>query len=113
MFRRIQDALASTQIEYRQGDVIETAAEAHHPFDFISLSDVPSYFAPPIEQTYLQRIRAGLTKHGRVVVRYYLRKPERTDRKGLRDITSSFATPIQREKVGVYQIEVFERTDTA
>lgn len=113
VFRRIQDALASTEIEYHRGDIIEAAASATEPFDFISLSDVPSYFAPPVEQTYLQQVRRGLADRGRVVVRYYLRKPERTDRRGFRDITSSFAAPIRREKVGVYQIEVFERAETA
>jgi hypothetical protein len=46
-----------------------------------------------------------------VVVRYYLRKPENADRSGFSDITASFATSIAREKVGVYDIEVFERMD--
>ncbi len=110
VYHDIQQALAATELEYLNGDIIEVA-KTSAPFDFVSLSDVPSYFAPPREQSYLQEIYPALNDRARVVVRYYLRKPERADRSGYRDITASFDGPIAREKVGVYDIEVFERAD--
>lgn len=107
VYRRVQRALPNVTFDYRVGDIVDQAQETG-PFDFVSLSDVPSYFAPPREQAYLQDLRPALAKGARLVVRYYLRKPERADQHGYRNITGRFAEPIANEKVGVYEIEVFE-----
>jgi S-adenosylmethionine-diacylglycerol 3-amino-3-carboxypropyl transferase len=106
VYERIRSALPNVSIEYRRGDILEVAHAEGGAFDFVSLSDVPSYFAPPREQTYLQDLRPALSPGARVVLRYYLRRPERTVRAGYRDITASFEETIANEKVGVYDIEV-------
>ncbi len=106
VYESIRSALASTSVTYRLGDILEVAHTEGGAFDFVSLSDVPSYFAPPREQTYLQDLRPALSPGALVVLRYYLRKPERTVRTGYRAITERFAKLIANEKVGVYDIEV-------
>lgn len=108
LYDQIRNALPHCQISYRQGDVVDIARAERGPVDFVSLSDVPSYLRPPAEQTFLQQIRCSLAPRGRVVARYYMRVPERVDRTGYDDITSEFAGPIARERVGVYRIEVLQ-----
>lgn len=108
IYEGIRASLAHTDIVYRQGDAFDVARR-EGPFDFISLSDVPSYLRPPREQSFLQDLSPHLEPGGDLVVRFYLRIPEATDRAGYEDLTSRFDGIIAREKVGVYRIEVLRK----
>ncbi|MCU0693454.1 MAG: DUF3419 family protein, partial [Polyangiaceae bacterium] len=72
-FASIQQGLAKTEVVYRRGDLFEVAGIQGDRYDFASLSDVPSYFRPPLEQTHLQDLRRTLLPGARVVSRYYIR----------------------------------------
>jgi len=111
VFAKIQEALGSATIDYRLGDILEIAHREGGHFDFVSLSDVPSYFVPPREQTYLQDLRPALSSRARVVLRYYLRRPERAEKRGYGNLTERYASAIAAEKVGVYDIEVLEKLE--
>jgi len=108
VFIAAKQALVRTQVDYVQGDVLDAAAGGGGQIDFVSLSDVPSYFSGDVEKNFMQTIRPGLNTGARVVVRNYLRVPEDCDVSGYRLISKDFEKEILREKVGVYDIDVWE-----
>jgi S-adenosylmethionine-diacylglycerol 3-amino-3-carboxypropyl transferase len=108
-FARAKEALGRVEIDYRVGDAIVEATELPLPIDFISLSDIASYFAGEREQTFLQTLRPALARRARVVVRSYLHVPERLDASGYTNETEKSSEAALDEKVGVYAFDVFRR----
>jgi S-adenosylmethionine-diacylglycerol 3-amino-3-carboxypropyl transferase len=78
--------------------------------DFVSLSDVPSYFSGELEANYLTRIAPALREKALVVLRSYLRVPEGTSLAGYREVTDDYANEIAGEKTQMYKVQIFERT---
>jgi S-adenosylmethionine-diacylglycerol 3-amino-3-carboxypropyl transferase len=96
-------------IIYDLDDIISTIQKKEkNSVDFISLSDVPSYFRGPDEKNFLQRIQPSISQGGIVVVRSYLRIPE-VSTEGYNDITSQYVDLIENETVQMYRIQIFQR----
>lgn len=74
-------------------------------YDFISLSDVPSYFTGDLERDFLQNLKPILKKEAIVVIRYYLRVSQ-VNQQGYEDITDQFKALIEKEKVQMYRIKI-------
>jgi S-adenosylmethionine-diacylglycerol 3-amino-3-carboxypropyl transferase len=110
-FARAKEALERVLVDYRIGDAIAQATELPLPIDFLSLSDIASYFKGEREQTFLQSIRPALSARGRVVVRSYLHVPEGLDTTGFVRETEAIAEASRGEKVGVYDLDVYRRAD--
>lgn len=117
LFPLIKDNLlkAKTQIELVQGDLVgvlksygEKAEEDRDRFDFVSLSDVPSYFSGDLEKNFMQEIRGGVSDGGVLVLRSYLKVPE-CNLKGFKEITNKFKKEISREGLQMYRIQVFQK----
>lgn len=110
VFHQIKKNLVDgqTQIEYRKGNVVEEMSRLEG-VDFLSFSDVPSYFSSRLEKDYLRQIQPSLSSGGQVVVRSYLRVPEGTDLRGYECVTARYQNSIDREKTQVYQIDVYEK----
>jgi S-adenosylmethionine-diacylglycerol 3-amino-3-carboxypropyl transferase len=102
---RIKNSRAS--IEYINEDFVTCLAKGDKQYDFLSLSDVPSYFKGDLERDFLQRIRPALSLEAIVVVRYYLRKSA-CDLTGFVDISESFRKLFDQEKVQMYDIHVYQ-----
>lgn len=94
-------------INYINEDFVSHLAKGEKQYDFLSLSDVPSYFKGNIERDFLQIIRPSLTKDAIIVVRYYLRKSS-CDLDGFVDISSKFKNLFDHEKVQMYDIHVYQ-----
>lgn len=109
IFLLAKEGLKKTQISYIQGDVIDEVSKIAEPIDFISFSDVPSYFTEEVEKNYLQRIYPYLSPHSFMVIRYYLHIPERTIMKGYKDISANYRKIIRQEKVQMYVIKVLRK----
>jgi len=90
-----------TEITEVQGDLITTIC-CHEKVDFISMSDVPSYFSGDMEKNFLQKIKPSLLSGAIIVIRNYLRIPE-CDQSGYEDVTDQYRDLIAEEKVQVYQ----------
>jgi len=108
VFAKAKEALASTEVKFELGDAVSVAARQNQSVSFMSFSDVPSYFAGELEQSFLQKIRTGLAPGAKVVVRNYLRIPEGCDQSGYVNLTPQFKAAILSEKVGVYDIDILE-----
>jgi S-adenosylmethionine-diacylglycerol 3-amino-3-carboxypropyl transferase len=107
VFEAAKKAVGETRVSYKRGDLIETAASEKQPIDFLSLSDVPSYFSGELERKFLQRVAPALTKDALVVLRNYLHVPQGLDLTGFETATEEFRREIDAEKVGVYLIDIY------
>lgn len=107
VFSAAKQALERTEVRFEAGDAVEAASKEQGGLGFLSFSDVPSYFGAPLEQEFLQRIRPGLAPGALVVVRNYLRIPERCDSSGYERRTQEHRGLIDREGVGVYDVDVW------
>lgn len=104
-FLRIHDS--TTAVHYLQEDFVTNLSRGEVQYDFLSLSDVPSYFQGDLERDYMQKIKPGLAAGAIVVVRYYLRKAECV-LDGFVDITDSHLSIIELEKVQMYDIRIYQ-----
>jgi S-adenosylmethionine-diacylglycerol 3-amino-3-carboxypropyl transferase len=94
-------------IQYVNEDFVSVLSRGGTQYDFLSLSDVPSYFKGNLERDFMQNIRPSLTKEAIVVVRYYLRKSV-CNLTGFTDITEKFRKLFDQEKVQMYDICVYQ-----
>ena len=99
--------LDKINIYYHQSDLIKTISNIEG-IDFISLSDVPSYFSGELERSFYQKIKKSLSNDGVSVNRNYLRVPN-AKKDGLLDISKKFNSPIKKECVQMYRVEVMQR----
>jgi S-adenosylmethionine-diacylglycerol 3-amino-3-carboxypropyl transferase len=100
--------MRGSRVELVQRDVLQFVEETKEKFDFVSLSDVPSYFRGATEREYMQALKKCLNPGAVVVTRCYLRIPEGTDLAGYKDITERYQTGIEKEKVQMYKIFCYE-----
>lgn len=103
-FNRVKRTLG--KVTYLQQDFINALSKGDRKFDFVSLSDVPSYFSGDPERQFMQYIRAGLNPGAVVVCRYYLRTAE-CILDGYDDITDDYREVIELEKVQMYNIKIY------
>lgn len=95
------------EIQLAAENVLEYSKKFDDKFDFVSLSDVPSYFAGEAERDYLQGLKRNLNPGAIVVMRAYLRIPEGTILEGYEDITTKHEKAVGAEKVGMYNTFIF------
>lgn len=98
---------SKVQPSYQQGSVFEGEHQAS--FDFISLSDVPSYLSGPMERDYLQVMGEKLRPSGVIVNRFYLRTPEGSVTSGLRDFSHEHRDLIAQELVQMYMVQLLQK----
>lgn len=98
-----------TKISLVQDDFFNYFDKTSLNFDYVSLSDVPSYFQGNNERDYLQKIYPHLNSGGIVVVRNYLRIPEGTNLIGFEDVSSNYQSYFEFEKVQMYMVRVYKK----
>lgn len=100
--------IASSQgvIHYVTEDMITHLSLGERTYDFLSLSDVPSYFKGDLEESFMQKIRPSLRPGAIIVNRYYLRRPN-CQLQGFVDISDSHKDLIASEKVQMYDICIY------
>ena len=77
--------------------------------DFVSLSDVPSYFDDATSRDFLERMGPGLAAGGIVVARFYLRVINWMTQDTFERISHQYDRLIEREKTQMYYIDVFKK----
>ena len=113
VFASCQKALnrEGSKVFYENTDLLSAASKYlevdGNGLDFISLSDVPSYFSGELEQNFLQQLRPSLNPGAVLVLRSYLREPQAA-LSGFEDITPKFGQAIQLEKVQMYHIKILQ-----
>jgi S-adenosylmethionine-diacylglycerol 3-amino-3-carboxypropyl transferase len=108
VFAASQEALRQgTKIECVVSDLATFPQKARERYDFVSLSNVPSYLSGAMERNFLSQLKRCLQPGAIVVARYYLRIPEGLDTAGFADITEQYKVPAFAEKMQVYNIAVY------
>ena len=108
VFKAAQTVLSERcEVTFIKDDLLRYAGKTDRKFDFVSLSDVPSYFRGETERTYLQQLAKCLYPGAICVVRCFLRIPENTDLSGYVDVTENYSDLLAAEKMQMYQIKVF------
>lgn len=108
IYREAKQTLSGLELEWVEGDLV-AGLERSRGVEFVSFSNVASYFKAPVEQEFLERIGKGLAPGARVVLRHYLHRPEGLVRSGYHDITTSFREAIEKERMQMYEVEVLQR----
>jgi S-adenosylmethionine-diacylglycerol 3-amino-3-carboxypropyl transferase len=107
-YTEVKKNIAKTQVQFYQQEIISVLKNLKS-IDFVSLSDVPSYFSGELEQNFLQLIKPSLAKGAIVVLRSYLRIPN-ANQNGFQDISEDFKDLIAAEKVAMYRIQILRLT---
>ncbi|MBU2711442.1 DUF3419 family protein [Zooshikella harenae] len=108
VFDKVKEALNITEINYVLGDIIHTIKEQENPVDFVSLSDVPSFFETHREKVFLQDIKAKLLPESKVVSRGHLRLAP-ADTTGFIDIANEYQTLFAEDVTQLWHIQVYRR----
>ena len=103
--QRIKDS--QTKTTYITEDMIAHLSSGLKTYDFLSLSDVPSYFKGELERNFMQMLRPSLNPGAIVVNRYYLRVSN-CDLAGFTDVTDQHLELIKKELVQMYGIRVYQ-----
>lgn len=109
IFSLAKEGIRKAQISYIQGDIVNVVSKIINPIDFISFSDVPSYFAGEVEKNYLQDIYPYLSARSLMVIRYYLHLPNETIMKGYKDVSASYENLISHEKIQMYLVKILRK----
>lgn len=109
VFSSAKQGVKNAHISYIQGDFIEEIAKADRDIDFLSFSDIVSYFNGETEKTFLQKIHQSLSLNCLLVLRYYLRVPESIDLEGYEEVTESHRELISQEKTQMYLIKILKK----
>lgn len=109
VFSLAKQGVKNAHISYIQGDFIEEIAKADRHIDFLSFSDIVSYFNGETEKTFLQKIHQSLSLNCLLVLRYYLRVPESMDLVGYEEVTESHGELINQEKTQMYLIKILKK----
>jgi S-adenosylmethionine-diacylglycerol 3-amino-3-carboxypropyl transferase len=104
-YTRIKES--TSKIFYLSLDLVTHLSLGNKKYDFLSLSDVPSYFLGDLEVNYMQKIKPSLLPGAIVVIRYYLRIAH-CDLSGFVDVTTEHQEVISAEKVQMYDIRVYQ-----
>ncbi len=106
LFNKIKNS--PTRPVYQQGSIFERSEDSK--YDFISLSDVPSYLSGDIERNYIQLLAKNVASGGMIVNRFYLRETENTDLNGFEDVSKQYQDIISEELVQMYQVQLLRKS---
>lgn len=107
IFAAARAALATTEIALVQADVLEQARALGPGLDFVSISDVPTFYRDRRERSFLQELRPSLRPGARVVSRAHLHVCD-PDTTGFAVTTSSFAGALRRERTQLWHTQIYE-----
>lgn len=110
VYEEIQTGIRNAQVGYCLGNVVDVVERMQNDrLDFVSLSDVPSYFDEKTSSHFLQRMASGLSPDALVVARYYLRVLQSVDTSGFSRVGDEYEKLMSSEKTQMYTTDVFRR----
>lgn len=111
VYDSVQSAIQTTQIQYLRGHILDIVSQSsNHPADFVSLSDVPSYFDDQTAHGFLERISAGLSPDALVAARFYLRVINSLKCDGFVDVTDQHSGAFASEMTQMYRMALYRKS---
>lgn len=111
IFDQMKNGVKNCEIKFYRGDLFSYIEKFDKNIDFVSFSDILSYFPKDLEDIYLQKIKKKLSPNAITVHRYYLHISRNLDTCGYSKITSKYQSEINREKTQIYDIDVYIRDE--
>lgn len=108
-FDKAQSGMRECNITMKHVDVIRAAKTVKHSVNFLSLSNVASYFNAPHEQRFLQAIKPAMASNGLVISRSFLKVPFRVDTIGFENLGSLFDKDFQSESTQLYHVDIYRK----
>lgn len=96
IFYAARKNINNVEISYQNNDVLSVIRSTQKPVDFLSLSDVPSFFSNSLELSFLQDIRSNLAEQAKIVFRGHMRIAQPL-MQGYKNITEQYKTLISQE----------------
>jgi S-adenosylmethionine-diacylglycerol 3-amino-3-carboxypropyl transferase len=109
VYLNAQKGIINAQIKFVLGDFISTLSKNKSLVDFVSLSDISSYFSADIECNYLQNIRNNISSGCKIVERQYIHIPRNVDTSGYTNTTHMYKKEIEQEKTQMYNIKIWQK----
>ncbi len=110
VFARAKSKVTETTFHFVRGDVESCIRNSKRPLDFLSLSNVASYFSVEKERHFLQTIRPYLRAGAGIVSRQYRRNPDANeDRSGYALVNESYKVAIESEKTQIYNTYIYQK----
>tara|TARA_R110002072_G_scaffold64203_7_gene159904 strand:- start:68777 stop:69874 length:1098 start_codon:yes stop_codon:yes gene_type:complete len=108
-FTQVKDYFAGGgSVNYAQGDFVTHLKASPEKFDFLSLSDVPSYFQGEVEKNFMEDISKSVQESGVVCLRNYLRRPE-CETNSYDEVTAKYSDHFRTEAVQMYRPQLFKK----
>jgi S-adenosylmethionine-diacylglycerol 3-amino-3-carboxypropyl transferase len=109
-YEAVQAGIRGADVAYAPGNVVEWVKSASDPVDFLSFSDVPSYFSDHLAASFMQEIAPRMAPGSTTVVRSYMHRPPNVRLDGYRVASEDHAAAIDGEKTQMYFVDVYERS---
>ena len=107
VFAAAKRALQHTDLIYVRGDVLEAVDES---VDFLSLSDVPSFFkSPELERDFMNRLGQKMPIGAWVAYRGHLRLPH-PEITGFDPVIDAYRSLIERERTQLWRVFAYRKT---
>jgi S-adenosylmethionine-diacylglycerol 3-amino-3-carboxypropyl transferase len=111
IFNDMKAGAQQCDIKYYSGDLFQSIEKIEKKIDFVSFSDILSYFPESLEKVYLQKLRPNLSPFAITVHRYYLRINKGLDTTGFKQTTKENSLLIEKEKTQIYIIDTYEKNN--
>lgn len=110
IYLRMKEGIKNCEISFFQGDLIKIIEEElSEKIDFISFSDILSYFTDSQGRSYLQRIKEKLSPDALTVHRYYFHINKFLNYSGYKKVTEEYINEIHQEQTQIYIIDIYQR----
>lgn len=109
IYLKMKEGINNCRINFYQGDLFSNIEKFDTNIDFVSFSDILSYFPEELEEIYLQRIKKKLNSKALTIHRYYFHINRNLDTTGYTKLTKTFPILINKEKTQIYIIDIYQR----
>lgn len=109
IFKQMKEGISGCKVTTLQGDLFENIKQVKDDIDFVSFSDILSYFPEELGKIYLQDIKHKLSPRALTVHRYYFHISKNLDTTGYTKLTETYPTLINKEKTQIYLMDIYQR----
>lgn len=111
IFAEMKVGAGKADISYYQGFFPDVMDQIPKNINFISLSDIPSYFSHSLGKQYLQILRPFMAKNGLICIRYFLHKSLHLKTEHYVNLNDLYQEKIATECTQIYDIDIFKFID--
>jgi len=104
IYNKAKDAIKSCNISYIKGDILSDLPGA---IDFISLSDVPSFFKNDKEKSFLQDLKTKVNNSSYIIVRAHMRVPN-PELNGFSLINDQYDDLLKEERTQLWKFFIYK-----